>query len=77
MSSPTWTLRMNEGPLMRRFSVRPGLSCLWQVRGRSDEVDFDRWIALDLQYIDHWSLWMDALILIQTIPVVLKGRGAA
>jgi lipopolysaccharide/colanic/teichoic acid biosynthesis glycosyltransferase len=61
---------------MRRFSVRPGLTCLWQVSGRSD-VSFDRWIALDLQYIDGWSLTLDCRILLQTVPVVFKGTGAA
>ncbi len=68
--------RFTDACLMRRFSVRPGLTCLWQIRGRSEEADFDRWVALDLQYIDRWSLAMDALILMQTIPVVLRGRGA-
>lgn len=61
---------------MRRFSVKPGLTCLWQISGRS-HVSFDRWIELDLHYIDHWSLKMDLKILAKTIPVVLKGTGAA
>ena len=60
---------------MRRFSVRPGLTCLWQISGRSD-VSFDRWIALDLAYIDGWSLILDWKILARTVPVVLKGTGA-
>jgi len=64
-----------EGWLMRRFSMRPGLTCLWQISGRSD-LDFDRWVALDLAYIDNWSLRLDAKILLQTIPAVLKGTGA-
>jgi len=67
--------RFTDGALMRRFSVRPGLTCLWQVLGRSD-VSFDDWIALDLQYIDSWSLAMDLKILCQTVPAVLRGRGA-
>ncbi len=62
--------------LMRRFSMRPGLTCLWQISGRSD-LGFDRWIALDLEYIDRWSLWLDLEILLQTVPAVLRGRGAA
>ena len=68
--------RFDETWLMRRFSVRPGLTCLWQVGGRSG-VDFDRWIELDLNYIDNWSLWLDLRILLQTVPAVLKGEGAA
>ena len=59
----------------RRFSVRPGITCLWQVHGRS-ETPFEKWMELDMQYIDHWSLWLDFKILIKTIPVVLKGSGA-
>ena len=61
---------------MRRFSVRPGITCLWQVNGRSD-VDFDHWIELDLEYIDNWSLGLDFKILAQTLPAVVKGVGAA
>jgi len=60
----------------RKLSVKPGLSCLWQVNGRNN-LDFDHWIELDLQYIDQWSLMMDAKILAQTIPAVLKGKGAS
>jgi len=59
----------------RRLSVKPGLTCTWQVSGRS-EVDFDRWMELDLHYIDHWSLWHDLSIVLRTIPAVLLGRGA-
>ena len=59
----------------RRLSMKPGLTCLWQIRGRN-EVDFDQWMKLDLQYIDHWSLWLDFKILLRTIPVVLGGFGA-
>jgi len=68
--------RFSEAWLMRRFSVKPGLTCLWQISGRSN-VSFDRWIELDLQYIDHWSLQMDLKILAMTVPVVLRGTGAA
>jgi exopolysaccharide biosynthesis polyprenyl glycosylphosphotransferase len=65
----------SEGWLMRRFSMPPGLTCLWQIGGRS-EVGFDRWVQLDLEYIDHWSLRLDGLILLKTIPAVLRGTGA-
>jgi exopolysaccharide biosynthesis polyprenyl glycosylphosphotransferase len=60
---------------LRRFSVRPGITCLWQVSGRSG-FGFDVWIALDLQYIDRWSLLLDFVILLRTIPAVLRGTGA-
>jgi lipopolysaccharide/colanic/teichoic acid biosynthesis glycosyltransferase len=59
----------------RRLSMRPGLTCLWQVSGRN-LVDFERWMHLDLQYIDNWSLGLDFRILARTVPVVLCGRGA-
>jgi exopolysaccharide biosynthesis polyprenyl glycosylphosphotransferase len=59
----------------RRLSVKPGLTCVWQVSGRN-EIDFDRWMELDLHYIDTWSLWTDFKIILKTIPVVLMGRGA-
>ncbi|MGH9161026.1 MAG: sugar transferase [Vicinamibacteraceae bacterium] len=60
----------------RRFSVRPGLTCLWQVQGRN-AIGFDEWVALDLQYIDQWSLRLDLLILARTVPAVLRGTGAS
>jgi exopolysaccharide biosynthesis polyprenyl glycosylphosphotransferase len=68
--------RFEEPWLMRRFSVRPGITGLWQVSGRS-ALGFDAWIRLDLAYIDEWSLGLDARILVQTVPAVLKGTGAA
>jgi exopolysaccharide biosynthesis polyprenyl glycosylphosphotransferase len=68
--------RFSEAWLMRRFSVKPGLTCLWQISGRSN-ISFDRWIELDLHYIDHWSLLLDVKILAKTIPAVFEGRGAA
>jgi exopolysaccharide biosynthesis polyprenyl glycosylphosphotransferase len=68
--------RFSEAWLMRRFSVKPGLTCLWQISGRSN-VSFDRWIKLDLHYIDNWSLQMDLKILAMTVPAVLRGTGAA
>jgi exopolysaccharide biosynthesis polyprenyl glycosylphosphotransferase len=60
----------------RRFSVRPGITCLWQVNGRSS-LPFEKWMELDMQYIDHWSLLLDLQILLRTIPAVLRGTGAA
>ncbi|HLF55936.1 MAG TPA: sugar transferase [Thermoanaerobaculia bacterium] len=60
----------------RRLAMKPGLTGLWQVSGRN-EVDFERWMALDLQYIDNWSPWLDLKILARTVPVVLSGRGAS
>ncbi len=59
----------------RRLSMAPGITCLWQVSGRN-EVDFDRWMALDLKYIDTWSPMLDLKILLKTVPAVLSGRGA-
>jgi len=59
----------------RRLTVRPGLTCIWQVSGRSD-VDFDTWIDLDLEYIDTWTLRKDVGLLLRTIPAVWSGRGA-
>jgi exopolysaccharide biosynthesis polyprenyl glycosylphosphotransferase len=60
----------------RRMSMRPGLTCLWQVRGRNQITDFKDWVRLDLEYIDHWTLWLDIQILLRTVPVVLFGWGA-
>jgi exopolysaccharide biosynthesis polyprenyl glycosylphosphotransferase len=59
----------------RRLSVKPGVTCLWQVNGRSN-VSFNEWVRLDLEYIDKWSLGLDMKILLKTIPAVLKGSGA-
>jgi len=59
-----------------RFSVRPGITCLWQVNGRSS-LPFHQWMELDLQYVRNWSLWLDLQILARTIPAVLRGSGAA
>jgi lipopolysaccharide/colanic/teichoic acid biosynthesis glycosyltransferase len=60
----------------RRLSMKPGLTCLWQVRGRNQVTDFDDWVKMDLEYIDEWSLWLDLRILLRTVPVVLCGFGA-
>lgn len=67
--------RFEEPWLLRRFSVRPGLTCLWQTTGRSN-TQFDDWIKQDLTYIDNWSLSLDFKILLMTIPAVFKGVGA-
>ena len=64
-----------QGWHRRRLSVRPGITCLWQIGGRS-EIDFEDWMKLDLRYVDEWSLGLDAKILLLTVPVVLIGRGA-
>lgn len=68
--------RISRPSDMRRFSMRPGLTCLWQIKGRSN-IGFERWVELDLEYIDNWSLALDAWILTRTIPAVLSGDGAA
>lgn len=60
----------------RRFSVKPGITCLWQANGRH-QIGFEHWMELDLQYIDHWSLKLDFEIMLKTIPVVLRGTGAS
>jgi exopolysaccharide biosynthesis polyprenyl glycosylphosphotransferase len=61
----------------RRLSMKPGLTCLWQISGRNDIQDFDSWMKLDLQYIDNWSPSLDFKILLRTIPAVLSGKGAS
>jgi exopolysaccharide biosynthesis polyprenyl glycosylphosphotransferase len=66
----------NEDWQRRRFSVKPGITCLWQVNGRS-AISFEQWMLLDLQYLDQWSLWLDLKILARTVPAVMRGSGAA
>jgi exopolysaccharide biosynthesis polyprenyl glycosylphosphotransferase len=68
--------RFDKSWQKRRFSVKPGLTCLWQINGRH-EIDFEHWMELDLQYIDNWSLSMDFDILLKTFPAVLRGSGAS
>ena len=68
--------RFDQDTHRRRLSVKPGLTCLWQISGRNDIADFEDWVRLDLAYIDQWSLWLDFKILLATIPVALFGRGA-
>ncbi len=65
-----------ESWLLRRFSVKPGITCLWQATGRSN-MSFTEWIMLNLKYIDEWSLSLDFKIILMTVPAVLKGRGAS
>lgn len=60
---------------LKRLTVKPGLTCLWQVSGRSN-LSFEEWVKLDLEYIEKRSFWYDALIIIRTIPAVVTGRGA-
>jgi lipopolysaccharide/colanic/teichoic acid biosynthesis glycosyltransferase len=67
--------RLEEAWLMRRFCVVPGLTCLWQINGRSN-TSFDKWVEQDMKYIENWSLMLDLHILAKTIPAVLRGSGA-
>jgi lipopolysaccharide/colanic/teichoic acid biosynthesis glycosyltransferase len=72
---PLIETRELSGADRRRLSMRPGMTCLWQVSGRSD-LTFREWMALDLQYVDHWSPALDMAILFRTVPALLSGRGA-
>lgn len=69
-------LRFDDLAHRRRLSVKPGLTCLWQIRGRNEVTSFQEWVKLDLEYIDNWSFWLDIKILLKTVPVVLMGTGA-
>ncbi|GEP45429.1 UDP-phosphate galactose phosphotransferase [Brevifollis gellanilyticus] len=69
--------RIEKHAQRRRLSVKPGLTCLWQVTGRNGIKNFEDWVALDLKYIDNWSLWLDLKILVKTLPAVLRGLGAS
>lgn len=60
---------------MRRLEIKPGITCLWQVRGRS-ELSFYKWVKWDIWYIDNWSFWLDLKILFWTLPAVIKAKGA-
>jgi exopolysaccharide biosynthesis polyprenyl glycosylphosphotransferase len=68
--------RFNDLAHRRRLSVKPGITCLWQVSGRNQIADFKEWVRLDLEYIDNWSLWLDIKILLRTIPAVFIATGA-
>ncbi len=65
----------DKGIQRKRFSVKPGITCIWQISGRSN-LPFDKWLELDLEYIENWSFWLDLKILLKTIPAVLKSKGA-
>jgi len=67
--------QFNTDTHRRRFSVKPGITCLWQVNGRNS-IPFEQWMELDLQYIDKWSIWLDIKILARTLPAVWRGTGA-
>jgi len=68
--------RFDDVAHRRRLSVKPGITCLWQVSGRNNVTDFKDWVRLDLEYIDNWSFWLDLAILWRTVPIVLAGTGA-
>ncbi|CAN5169334.1 hypothetical protein BH23VER1_BH23VER1_29160 [soil metagenome] len=68
--------RIENSAQRRRLSVKPGLTCLWQISGRNKITSFEEWVALDLKYIDNWSIWLDFRILLRTIPAVVFGNGA-
>jgi exopolysaccharide biosynthesis polyprenyl glycosylphosphotransferase len=68
--------RFNDLSHRRRLSVKPGITCLWQISGRNQIADFKEWVRLDLEYIDNWSLWLDLKILLRTIPAVFATTGA-
>jgi exopolysaccharide biosynthesis polyprenyl glycosylphosphotransferase len=68
--------RFNDLAHRRRLSVKPGITCLWQIQGRNQISDFQDWVRLDLEYIDNWSLWLDIKILLRTIPAVFIATGA-
>ncbi|MCF7789499.1 MAG: sugar transferase [Prosthecobacter sp.] len=69
--------RIEKHAQRRRLSVKPGLTCLWQVTGRNGIKNFEEWVALDLKYIDNWSFWLDLKILAKTLPAVIRGIGAS
>jgi lipopolysaccharide/colanic/teichoic acid biosynthesis glycosyltransferase len=60
----------------RKLCVRPGITCLWQVRGRNRISQFDDWVRMDLEYIDNWTLWLDIKILVRTLWAVVSGTGS-
>jgi exopolysaccharide biosynthesis polyprenyl glycosylphosphotransferase len=68
--------RFDDFSHRRRLSVKPGLTCTWQISGRNNVIDFNDWVRLDLEYIDNWSLWLDMKIICRTVPAVLGGAGA-
>lgn len=60
----------------KRLSVKPGITCIWQISGRND-VDFDQWMEMDAEYVDNWSFWLDLKIMAKTVPVVFLRKGAS
>ena len=68
--------RFNDHAHRRRLSVKPGITCLWQISGRNEIKEFKDWVRLDLEYIDNWSLWLDTKILVRTLPAVFRATGA-
>ncbi|MCP4846911.1 MAG: sugar transferase [Verrucomicrobiaceae bacterium] len=68
--------RIEHSAQRRRLSMKPGLTCLWQVSGRNSITSFDEWVELDLKYIDNWSIWLDCKVLLLTVPAVFCQRGA-
>ncbi len=74
---PVYEVEMFERAVhRRRLSMKPGLTCLWQIRGRNSVTNFDDWVRMDLEYIDNWSLFLDGYIILRTVPTVLLGIGA-
>ncbi|MCW1886367.1 sugar transferase [Luteolibacter flavescens] len=69
-------VKMYEWLFRKRLSVKPGITCVWQISGRSNTT-FERWMQMDSEYIDNWSIWLDLKILVKTVPAVLLGRGAS
>lgn len=67
--------RMYKTRDLQRLTTKPGITCIWQVSGRS-ELDYDTWVKMDIEYIENWSLWLDLKLLARTVPAVLSGRGA-
>jgi len=59
----------------RRLSMKPGITCLWQIQPRRNDISFEEWMDMDMKYIDHWSLWLDLYIVLKTIPAIISGRG--
>ncbi len=73
---PAYEVEKFEPWQRRRMSMRPGITCIWQVSGRNNVISFADWMKLDLEYVDRWSLGLDLKILLRTIPAVLRARGA-
>jgi lipopolysaccharide/colanic/teichoic acid biosynthesis glycosyltransferase len=73
---PVYEVEKFERWQRRRMSMRPGITCIWQIRGRNRVTSFDEWMKMDLEYVDRWSLGLDFRILVLTVPAVLAGRGA-